>query len=289
MKKMFIRIRSMLSEPFTRCLLLGGVIFGLSWVFDGPGYLDPDKRIHVTQQQISQIQSRYRLLAGRNPTAGELNVLINDFIDEEIAYRQAIALGLDKDDTVVRRRLRQKIMFITEDAPDLNSPSEQELIAWYRLHAEDFSVPELRSFRQRLYRRQGDKVAPIAKATEALANLNMDPAFEAKSDSTLLPEKMHLVTAQQVDQVFGTEISQAVFDAPQGDWVGPYESPYGVHLLVVDEVATSYLPPFEQIANAVRADWQQTQRAANQKSYMDKLRQEYHIIIDSVNVANAGV
>ncbi|BFT32166.1 peptidylprolyl isomerase [Alteromonas sp. D210916BOD_24] len=272
----------MVFDPFTRCLLLGGSIFWLSFVFNGPSYLSPEHTIHISQAKIQQLGSRYRLLAGVDPSNEALQLLINDYVNEEIAYREAMALELEKDDTVVRRRLRQKLLFIAEGTESIDAPDQQTLHDWYLQHQSRFAAKETRTFTQKLFHKSPSSDKAWTEALQALDYLTTHPASSLVTEATLLPDTMRMATQEQASQIFGNTLAQVIFRAPKGSWQGPFESPFGVHLLFIEEIQDAYVPEFEKVAGQVESDWYYRQRLTRQQTYFEELRKGYRITVDDM-------
>ena len=135
-------------EPLVQFIAIALVLFGANQLINGDDQQRSDKSITISQGRVQQIADSYRLLSGRLPSRAELQMLVNDFADEEIAYREALALGLDVDDTIVRRRMRQKLEFLAEDAEAIEAPTDAQLAAWLREHAAAYRLAERLSFRQ---------------------------------------------------------------------------------------------------------------------------------------------
>src|SRR5690242_11359470 len=131
-----------LREPLVHFLAIGTVLFAAAGLISGPKGNAPGDAITISQGQVAQIAESYRLLAGRLPSREELASLVDDYVTEEISYREAVAMGLDADDTIVRRRMRQKLEFLIEDANASEEPSEADLAAWLTSHAAEYRFPE---------------------------------------------------------------------------------------------------------------------------------------------------
>jgi len=137
-----------LREPLVQFLAIALVLFGANQLINGSESSGPAELITVSKGRVSQIADSYRLLVGRSPSPAELQALVTDFADEEIAYREAVALGLDAEDTIVRRRMRQKLEFLAEESEASEEPTDAELATWLREHAPRYQLPARISFRQ---------------------------------------------------------------------------------------------------------------------------------------------
>ncbi|MDP3738485.1 MAG: peptidylprolyl isomerase, partial [Hyphomonadaceae bacterium] len=203
-------VKRAVREPLLHFLAIGLALFVANGLIHGPEK-GPVGEIVISQGQVNQLVESFILLSGRAPSRVELEGMVDDFVTEEISYREAVAMGLDADDTIVRRRMRQKLEFLIEDASASDQPSDAELQAWLEVHAEDYRLPERRAIRQVLA--SGDKRGPGAQA-DARAFLTKlktggDPA--KLGDPSMLPAAMSLTTEEGVANLFGEDFAAAVF------------------------------------------------------------------------------
>ena len=243
----------LLREPLLHFLLLGGVLFA---IFGRGGPSDAgiaDRQIVVSEADIARLADGFSRTWHRPPAADELEAQIHDYIREEVLYRTALALGLDKDDTIIRRRLRQKMEFLFEDTVPV--PQEAELRAYLQAHAEKFRTQPLISFRQ-IFVSQSRGGHAEADARQILARLVSTAAGAAsEGDALLLGDDFTRMPLDQVAAQFGESFAQTMAQSVVGRWVGPLRSAYGLHLVLVTAVEPAELPPFEQVRSAVEREW----------------------------------
>jgi hypothetical protein len=209
-------------------------------------------------------------------------------VQEEVYCREAMALGLDKDDTIIRRRLRQKIEFVTDDVAALAEPSDEELSAYLKAHADTFRVQREFTFRQ-VYlnpERHGEHL--VRDTAQLLAHLRQagDKADVAElGDSFLLEHRFQLLPASEVVKQFGEKFAMKLGELSLGQWDGPIESGYGVHLVLISQRTEGRVPELAEVRDAVRREWANARRLeANDKFYQELLK-HYVVTIERPMVA----
>jgi hypothetical protein len=205
-----------------------------------------------------------------------LQAQIQDYIREEVLYRTALALGLDKDDTIIRRRLRQKMEFLFEDA--VPPPQEPELRAYLEAHPEKFRTQALISFRQ-VFVSQTRGATAEADARQILSRLSGGaPDAANEGDPLLLGDGFSRTPLDRIAALFGESFAQAVAQSVSGSWVGPLRSAYGLHLVLVTAAEPAELPPFEQVRPALEREWFAERRVAAQVAQYQALLAGYRVI-----------
>ena len=266
----------LLREPLVHFLVLGGVLFAIF----GRGGSDAgvaDRQIVVSEAAIDRLAEGFSRTWHRPPAADELEPQIRDYIREEVLYRTALALGLDKDDTIIRRRLRQKMEFLFEDA--VPPPQEADLRAYLEAHPEKFRTQPLISFQQ-IFVSQTRGATAEADARQILARLIGGAAGAAnEGDPLLLSEGFNRTPLDRIAALFGDSFAQAMAQSAPGGWVGPLRSGYGLHLVLVTAVEPGKLPPFEQVRSAVEREWFAERRAAVQAAQYQSLLAGYGVIV----------
>jgi hypothetical protein len=266
----------LLREPLVHFLVLGGVLFAIF----GRGGSDAGvagRQIIVSEADINRLAEGFSRTWHRPPAADELEAQIRDYIREEVLYRTALALGLDKDDTIIRRRLRQKMEFLFEDA--VPPPQEADLRAHLEAHPEKFRTQPLISFRQ-IFVSQTRGATAEADARQILARLIGGAAGAAnEGDPLLLSEGFNRTPLDRIAALFGDSFAQAMAQSAPGGWVGPLRSGYGLHLVLVTAVEPGKLPPFEQVRSAVEREWFAERRAAVQAAQYQSLLAGYGVIV----------
>ena len=275
-------IRRILREPLLHFLLIGIGLFLLYDLLRG-GDTGAPRDIVVTEARVEALAQSFATTWMRPPTAQEIGGLIDDYIAEEIYYREAIAMGLDQDDTVIRRRLRQKMEFISEDAITTAEPTDAELQAYLAKHPEKFVSPALLTFRQVYFNteKRGDRARPQAEQLLTELQAGRGPADVATvGDPTLLPPDMQSASPQAIANTFGSDFAAQLDEAPVGQWSGPWQSAFGLHLVRVDERIADTLPAFDQVRPIVLREYQAEQRTQSNKKFLESLRAKYDIRIE---------
>jgi hypothetical protein len=275
-------MRKLLREPLLHFLLIGIGLFVLYDVLRG-GDTGAPRDIVVTEARVEALAQSFASTWMRPPTPQEITGLVDDYIAEEIYYREAIAMGLDQDDTVIRRRLRQKMEFISEDAVASAEPTDSELQAYLAKHPEKFVNPASLTFRQIYFSTEKRGEQARVQAEQLLTSLQAgrgpaDPA--AAGDSTLLPPDLQSASPQLIANTFGSDFAAQVEEAPVGQWSGPLQSGFGLHLVHVDERVAGALPAFDEIRPIVLREYQAEQRTQSNKTFLDSLRAKYDIRIE---------
>jgi parvulin-like peptidyl-prolyl isomerase len=275
-------MRRLLREPLLHFLLIGAGLFLLYGLLNR-GQSDAPREIVISEARVEALAENFATVWMRPPTAVELKGLIDDYVAEEVYYREAVAMGLDQDDTVIRRRLRQKMEFISEDVAAATEPTDAQLQAYLEQHADKFALPATLTFQQ-VYlsaERRGEAVRADAEKLLAELQAGRGPADPAEAgDATLLPATMEAASPQVIANAFGEEFARQIDEAPVGQWSGPIESGFGLHLVKVDERVAGSAPTLVEIRPIVLREWQSEQRRAQNKSFLDTLRSKYEVRVE---------
>lgn len=270
-------MKRVLREPLVH-FLLGGVALFLLYGLVATGPDDPtSRRVVVSEDRIALLTASFERTWMRSPTAAELRGLIDEFVTEEVLYREALALGLDRDDLVVRRRLRQKMDFLSDGIAD-RDPTDEELGAFLAANPERFRIPPRTSFEQIFLDPRANGVVGERAAT-LLARLRDDPDAEVAGDPTLLPHGLDAATPLEIANAFGAPFASELAEAPVGTWTGPLTSAFGAHLVRVVAREPERLPPLAEVRDGVEREWAADRRAAGQKRFYETLRARYQVEI----------
>jgi hypothetical protein len=276
--------RKWLHEPLLHFLAIGLLLFvGDGLLNPGPERSANAGRIELTDGDLRQLEVAWTAQWRRPPTPEEMRNLVAARVREEILYREALALGLDKDDTIVKRRLAQKMDFVAEDVSGLREPAAEELRAWYAKNGERFARPGRRSFRHLYFSpdRRGDRARDgAARAREQIAGASADaPVAADLADPFMFQDHYADRTPEQVAGVFGSKFADALFQLAPGAWQGPVESGLGWHLVWVTSSVPGRVPAFEEIEGAVRAGWVDEQRAEARRRAFEAMAARYQIVL----------
>ncbi len=268
-----------LKDPLIHFLTIGALLFAVSAWF-GQSVTTGRERIVITAAQVAKIRDTAALVNGRTPTRDELESLVEPTIRDEVLYRQALALGLDSNDDEVRRRLVEKMQYLTQDLADPAPASDADLHRFYEEHHDRFTVPELASFDQVFFdpKKRGDAVRDGANA--ALTELAAGKPLEQAGDKTPLRTSYEGAPRDQIEVLFGETMTAALFTMPVGEWQGPFQSDFGWHVARVRKREASRLPPFDEIRDRVLAEYGAEQRRAHNAAEYARMRGYYDVVVE---------
>jgi PPIC-type PPIASE domain len=274
-------LKRLLREPLVHFLLLGAVLFAAYGTLVKRTGNEPGK-IVVSQFRIEHLAEGFARTWLRTPTAEELEGLIRDYIREEVYYREAMAMGLDRDDTIIRRRLRQKLEFLSENITDLTPPTDEELRAFLQNHPDQFRSQRRFSFHQVYLSLERHRDSLAGDTAELLRQLKGSNSSDTSTlgDPSLLEHQLANVEATEVAKQFGEKFVSALNELPLGEWQGPVESSYGMHLVFIDERTERRSPALEEVRDAVRRELLNARRLESNKKFYDGLRKRYTISIE---------
>lgn len=275
-------LKTFLREPMVQFLAAGAGLF-LLFQWGGPPD-DETSRITVGASQIEHLTVGFTRMRQRPPTESELKGLIDDHVREEIAAREARRLGLDRDDTLIRRRLRQKLEFLVEDDGQSASPSDAELQAWLDAHPDAFRRDPDVAFRHVLVSRARRGGAANAEAQALLARLTaLGPGADVSGlgdPLRLLPDEVELTPRRDVAGLFGETFTDRVLGLPPGRWAGPVESGYGLHLVLVTHRTPGRLPALAEVRDLVVRDVLGSRRAQRLEAMYRRLLERHVVIVE---------
>jgi hypothetical protein len=276
-------MRNLIRQPLVHFFVLGALLFVLFDVVNDDAGGAPGE-IVVDANRIEALVSRFERTWQRPPSLEERKGLIDSWVQEEMLYREGLALGLDRDDPVVRRRMAQKVDFMIDSGS--RAPDEDELAAWFEAHAENYRVPPRYAFEQVFFspERHDDLAATVRQALAAL-----DAGVEApEGDAMLLPGRVELASVPQISRIFGSDFVAELEAQPVDRWAGPVRSSYGLHLVRIEQKMPAHLPPLDEVRSAVERDWLQSQSEQAKARFFQALRERYDVRIDTgAQVASA--
>ena len=279
----------LLREPLLHFLALGILLFLAYGWLSGRGVLAGD-RIVITQGRIAQLAAGFDAIHQRMPTASELDGMIEEAVREEVYSREAKSMGLDQDDTIIRRRLMTKLQFLSEDTTPVSEPTDAQLQEYLDAHATDFRVERHYSFTH-VYlspQRHGEHLGADVQAL--LAQLHRDATADASKlgDPFLLELRFDDVAANELERRFGADFETALRSLPTGEWSGPVPSTYGMHIVLIRERNNERTATLADVRDDVRRRWMQGQREqANDRYYAD-LRRRYAVTVERPALVDGG-
>ncbi|MFK7914562.1 MAG: peptidyl-prolyl cis-trans isomerase [Pseudomonadales bacterium] len=262
---------NLLREPLLWFALLGALIF----LAEGWFNTDAPKQIVITNAIEQRMADQWQGQMGRAPSAEELTGLTEQWIKEEIYAREAAAMGLDQNDTIIRRRLVQKLTFLTEDIATAAEPEEAALAAYYNEHIERYREPARFDFEHRYFSSDRRNDA-LADATAALQTLAKDDAAQI-GDAFMLQLRFANRSERQIGDLFGRDFAAGLVKLESGSWQGPLRSAYGQHLVRVTATSASAVQPLAQVRTRVLADYAQQRREQANTAFYEGLREQYVI------------
>ncbi|MEQ1576185.1 MAG: peptidylprolyl isomerase [Hyphomicrobium sp.] len=281
-------IGRVLREPLVHFLGLAITIFLLY------GTLNRSKEpeageILVTSSKLEQLAGLFGKTWQRPPTAQELKGLVDDYVKEELYYREALLLGLEKDDTVIRRRLRQKMEFLADAEAGSLMPSDTELDSYLKANAGQFRIESLTSFQQIFLNptKRGESAGKDAQALLEALRVNAQADLATLGDQTLLPAVLPLTAKTAINQTFGDKFAEELESLPADQWSGPVESSYGLHLVRVTGRQNGREPALAEVRDAVLRDWSNTKRKALEQDRIGSLMKRYKVTIEGLEKAEA--
>lgn len=275
-------LRRVLGEPFIHFLVIGAVIFVAYAALNQRPDQPQEETIVVSVGQVAQLLEVFSRTWQRPPTPDELRGLIDAYIKEEVFYREGRKLGLDDNDTVFRRRLKQKMEFLMEPSAAELTPGKDELEAFLDANREAFRIPQKIAFEQVYFspERRGDRTQ--SDAVETLERLRSGQAANPAElgDQILLPQRLPLTPVSRIELDFGGDFVTELEDAPVGEWFGPVRSGFGVHLVKVNEREQGRDPPMSEVINVVTREWEDKRRREIADQRYAEMREKYEIVVE---------
>jgi hypothetical protein len=272
---------ALLREPLLHFLVLGAALFGLFHLLDNKK-ADTPTRILISSARIANLADGFARTWQRPPSREELQGLVDDYVRDEVFYREGRAAGLDRDDVIIRRRVRQKMEFFAEDisAPE---PSEAQLADYLASNADRFKTEDRLTFRQ-VFLSATRRPHTIDRDSRNVADIlsHADPAIDATAlgDPFLLGEEFRALSQNEVAAIFGDGFAKAISAIEQHGWWGPISSSFGQHFVFVSERISGNLPPLDAVRPAVRREWLNARRIEAEQKLYASLRQRYDIVVE---------
>jgi peptidyl-prolyl cis-trans isomerase C len=276
--------RGWLREPLLHFLLAGLALFVVYRALN-PAAADRDasNRITVTEDDLRQMSIAWRAQGRPAPTPEQLRSLVESRVREEVLYREALALGLERNDAIVKRRLAQRMELLAEELTAVGEPDREALKAWFAKSPERFALAPRASFSHVYFsrdRRGARARDDAARSLEKLAGKPADSVIAAQLADPFMFESAYADRSfEQVASVFGPQFARAVFGLKPGSWQGPIESGYGWHLVWIDSLTPSRAPAFEEVEAEVRQEWIAERRAEAKRKAYEAMRARYEVVL----------
>ena len=270
------RVARWLHEPLVHFLIAGAAIFAF-YVWRGDSVEAGDRQIIVRDAQVQRLANIWSQTWQRPPSVTELDGLIRDYIKEEVYYREAIRLGLDTDDAIIRRRLRAKMEFLSSAEAETMVASDTVLEAWLDRYPARYSADPLISFQSVYVSTTGGEAAASLRAKALLAQLLGGAGSQGLGDPISLPRSLTNATTEMIDRQFGEAFAAKLVALPKGKWAGPIASGFGLHLVRVDAVSAVRPPELAEVRQRVENDWRSATRIAREN-------QAYQVLLDGYDI-----
>ena len=278
-----------IKEPLIHFLILGALLFALNDVVGDSSSTDADNSIVISDTEVEWLQSTWNKKWGRMPTEDELQGLIESYIREEVLYREALAMGLDEDDTIIRRRLATKMEFLAKDIGQIVKPTELELQDYFKWNIDRYMDPAKVSF-SHIYFNLDNRENALGDAQAVLEKLRKNETVSTEDwqlgDSFMLHYEYVHKTQTEVMQLFGSGFANAVFEMTLGGWQGPVQSGYGMHLVYIKGVVPAREPSLEEVREKVKNDLVSQRRTDSFEIFYKSLRDKYNIEITTTLMKN---
>ena len=270
---------TILKDPLFAFLLIGGMIF-IVHDWRGNSLSRADRQILVSLEDQKRLASLYAREAGALPNADDMQYILTDYVQQQVLAREARRLGLDHGDTVVARRLAQKMTFMMSDLASINDPDETVLRAWFETRQTRFEEPARTAFRHIYFSDPEDpRLSELIRTDDQTALTD----WQSKGDPFILQREYNLLPHAEIVRLFGSEFAAALQQngRAEGVWTGPVSSVLGAHLVQVTARKPAYLPDFDAIRPRILSEWRvQAQQAASRQALSDLIA-DYEIIIEA--------
>jgi len=281
-------LKQILKEPLLHFLLLGSALFVAYGMLQKPGG-DGSNEIVVSAGEIEHLAASFAKTWQRPPTPQEMAGLVKARVREEVYYKEAMALGLDKDDTVIRRRLRQKMEFIADDIVAQSEPTDTELTAYMQAHPDSFRIEPRITFSQ-VYLNPEKHGKNLARDSEQLlvklTRLGDSADANKLGDPLMLENTFTALPTSEIAKQFGTAFAAKLSELSPGQWHGPIQSGYGLHLVRISQRVDAHLPPLAEVRELVRREWDNTRRLQANEKFYQQLLQHYTVTIEGLESAD---
>jgi len=274
----------LLREPLLHFMFIGAAIYLLYGVFAEPVPEGDDKTIVVSAGEIEWMQTSWQKRWNRPPTAQEFDGLIQQYIKETVLYREALTMGLNQHDQVIRRRLAQKLEFLAKDLVALTPPTEAELQTYFAEHQDRYQEPALYTFTQVFIDpdKRGDTTLDDAAAIKATLIAQGETIDDpgALGDDFMLQNYYPQKDPLEIQKLFGSGFAESLVELSPGQWHGPVLSGYGVHLVYVSSISEPPAPDFAKLRERVVQDWTTDRGEELNDKFYANLREQYTVVIE---------
>ena len=266
-------------DPIVIFLILGTGLVGLQALTRSEPEPDTSHTLVITEADVGVIYETFRRGRLRPPTVAELRGLVDRHVRDEILYREAVALGLDREDPALRRRLAMKLEFLAKDVGAAVEPTEAELQAWFEARAERYALKPRRAFQQVYFSEDKRGERALADARDLVARLQKTGSNDVSEagDPLLLEADYPPSTRADVERDFGSAFAEALFELEVDRWVGPVPSGYGLHVVRITATDPGEMPPLDAVRDRVRTDLLAQRKEEALEKYLESLYEKYAV------------
>jgi len=274
----------LLREPLVHFLVIGAALFALYSFVGQPDADRQERSIVITAGEIAWLTDSWEKRWHRPPTAEEQEGLIDHYLREMILYREAVAMGLDRDDIIIRRRLAQKLEFLSQDLINPQPPTDDELQAYFVEHTDKYQQPDLVTMSHVFIdpELRGDQTLADAEAIKGKLQTLKAPPHDARAYGDTFMLQCYYPERSEADllKLFGSGFAKSVFELESGQWHGPVLSGYGMHLVYVHDHQKTTPPHLAEVEEQVRQDWENEKRTELNAQFVDNLIARYDVVIE---------
>ncbi|MCZ6915655.1 MAG: peptidylprolyl isomerase [Gemmatimonadetes bacterium] len=274
-------MKKLLKEPLLHFLALGAVLFAIG-ILRGDAAQPSNNRIAITPGVVERLLEGFRLTWQRPPTEDEFRGLLQDYLKEEVLYREALVMGLDRDDQIIRRRMRQKLEFLTADLVESIEPTDEDLQAHLDANPNLYRQETRISFTQVFFQERPDAEQPRSSALSMLQYLRTTPDAdpEVLGDPFMYPAAHRDMLERDLLSVFGEEFTAQIVELPVGEWSGPVTSAFGLHVARGDALESGRLSELHEVRNAVYRDLVSERVREAEQGYFEGLLSQYTVTME---------
>ena len=233
------------------------------------------KDIYISDQELTSLLSAWKSQVGRPPSDEEIVSIINNFVQEEILYREALLLELDQEDRIIKRRLAQKITFLKQETIP-NDPSQEEIKKFFEKNKNNYFIPPTYSFSHHYFSKESNAKE---RAAEAFHEYQTNGA-ELTGDPFFLGKNFYQNSEDEIKKNFGALFFLAIENLAINEWSGPHESVFGEHIILLKEITTGFYPPLEKVLLRVQQDYLSEAQEKAIAEYINEIRSQYRVIIN---------
>ncbi len=285
-----LSIAKFLKEPLLHFLVIGASFYLINGLYGEAEMSEDDRRIVISAGEVEWLQDSWKKRWSRPPTVEELDGIVRAYLRELVLAREAVAMGLDKDDTVIRRRLAQKLEYLSQDLVEFTDPSDEELAAYLNQNVAAYEAPAVATMTQIFYdpdKRDDQALVEAERQKNILNAREFDPDYVNGLGDTFFLQKYYPERSQsEIARLFGGGFAESVADLPVETWSGPVLSGYGVHLVYIHDRQAAVAPALDDVRNKVLQDWKDEKRKELSESYITNLIASYNVKIEKVAAQN---